>query len=270
MKCGTTSLFSYLAEHPQISACSKKETFFFSADSCWSRGFEWYQSLWDWNPNEHKIALEASVDYTRIPTYPNAAERISTLKGQANFKFIYLMRNPLDRIESHYTHGQAAGWAATDKPLSEKIDSELIAPSQYARQIEEYYQRFPSESILLLNFKDLKADPLNLVKKVCRFLEIDPDFEFQGLEQVHNANQQRIADERLWRSLRRIKPFRFLAQRLSSQQKQLLYSLFGRKLQGNIKLSPEQRNFLLQELREDLRKLNSEYGVDIRSWGIEL
>ena len=270
MKCGTTSLFSYLAQHPMISAYSKKEAFFFSGNRRWSRGFGWYQNLWDWDSRVHKVALEASVDYTRIPTFPNAAERISTLKGQANFKFIYLMRNPLDRIESHYTHGRAAGWAATDKPLSEKIDSELIAPSQYARQIEEYYQRFPSESILLLNFKDLKADPLNLVKKVCRFLEIDPDFEFQGLEQVHNANQQRIADERLWRSLRRIKPLRSAARRLSKQQKQRIYRLFGRKLEDNIKLSPEQRNFVLQELREDLRKLSLEYGVDVHRWGIEL
>ena len=165
MKCGTTSLFAYLAQHPQIAACRKKETFFFSANGCWNRGFDWYQSLWDWNPDSHKIALEASVDYTRIPSYPNAAERIATLSDRANFKFIYILRNPLERIESHYTHGLAQNWESTQNPLTEEIHPELIEASQYGRQIKEYYQRFPSENILLVNFKDLKKEPFNLLKK---------------------------------------------------------------------------------------------------------
>ncbi|MDJ0702678.1 MAG: sulfotransferase domain-containing protein [Leptolyngbyaceae cyanobacterium MO_188.B28] len=270
MKCGTTSLFSYLSQHPMISACRRKEAFYFSDDDKFSRGFEWYQDLWDWDSNVHKIALEASVDYTRIPYFPNVAERISALEGQANFKFIYLMRNPLDRIESHYTHGRAAGWAVTNQPLSEEIGSELLAPSQYARQLEEYYKRFPHENILLLNFEELKLEPHGLLKRVCEFLDIDQDFEFQGLDQVHNANRQRIADERLWRSLRQIKQLRLLANRLSSQQKKAIYGLFGRKLKGNTKLTPEQRGFILQELKEDLRRLKVEYGFDVGSWGIEV
>lgn len=72
MKCGTTSLFSYLAQHTQISACNDKEPRFFTNDHKWAKGFEWYQSLWDWDHNQHKIALEASVDYTRVPFRPNA------------------------------------------------------------------------------------------------------------------------------------------------------------------------------------------------------
>ena len=269
MKCGTTSLFSYLAQHPQIAACRKKETFFFSADNCWNKGFDWYQSLWDWNPNIHKIALEASVDYTRIPTYPNAAERIATLTDKANFKFIYIMRNPLERIESHYTHGLAQNWQSTQKPLTEEIHPELIEASQYARQLNEYYQRFPANDILLLNFTDLKKEPLALLKKVCCFLQIDPDYQFQGLNTVYNANTERIANENLWRSLRKIKLLRSLSQHISVEQKKKIYNLFGRKLEGNVKLLPEQRSYILHELREDLQKLSLDYGVDLQSWGIE-
>ncbi|MDJ0728268.1 MAG: sulfotransferase, partial [Prochloraceae cyanobacterium] len=189
MKCGTTSLFHYLAEHPEIAPCSKKEAFFFSA-SCWDKGFDWYQSLWqNWNPRQHKIALEASVDYTRIPTYANAAERIFSLQDRAKFKFIYIMRNPIERIESQYTHGQAAGWEGIEKTSSTTtIDRDLIVPSLYAMQIKEYYKRFPAENILLLNFDDLKTNPRDLLQQVCNFLEIDPNYEFQGLNTVHNAN----------------------------------------------------------------------------------
>lgn len=271
MKCGTTSLFLYLAEHPEIAPCSKKEAFFFSADSCWAKGFDWYQSLWqDWNPNQHKIALEASVDYTRIPTYTNAAERIFSLKDRANFKFIYIVRNPIDRIESHYTHGQAAGWQEVEQSSSENIDRDLIVPSLYAMQIGEYYKRFPSENILLLNFDDLKSNPRDLLKKVCLFLEIDSNYDFKGLNKVYNANKQRLVDERFWRTLKKVPWLRSFAKQISKEQKKKIYSLFGNKLKDNITLSPEQKQLVWQELAEDTRKLNREYGFDVSSWGIEI
>jgi len=103
MKCGTSSLFEYLAEHPEIARCSVKEPGFFSADTSWKKGIDWYQQLWQWDSKVHKIALETSVDYTKAHIYRDVARKISTLK--ANCKFIYIMRNPLYRIESHYIHG---------------------------------------------------------------------------------------------------------------------------------------------------------------------
>lgn len=113
MKCGTTSLYNYLAQHPEISACTYKEPSFFSTESNWSKGFEWYYDLWNWDKNRHKIALEASTSYTRIHEYSNAAEKIAAV--DKNFKFIYIMRNPIKRIESHYTYEQALGCLESKK-----------------------------------------------------------------------------------------------------------------------------------------------------------
>ena len=75
-KSGTTSLFYYLAEHPEISSCSIKEPNFFTDDEKLSKGWGWYQNLWTWDSEIHKIAMEASTSYTKIPYFPNAAERI--------------------------------------------------------------------------------------------------------------------------------------------------------------------------------------------------
>ena len=97
MKAGTTSLFKYLSQHPEICACQEKEPNFFASDINWSKGLDWYQNLWKWNQDLHKIALEASTFYTRLPE-ANAAERIAQIK--AKFKFIYILRNPVERIES--------------------------------------------------------------------------------------------------------------------------------------------------------------------------
>ena len=50
----------------------------------------------------------------------------------------------------------------------------------------------------------------------------------------------------------------------------MLHSFFGRQIEGKFKLSPAQRDFILSELREDLRKLSLVYGVDVSRWGIEV
>lgn len=105
MKSGTTSLFSYLEQHPQIAASRDKEPCFFSRSDIFAKGYNWYESLWDWNPASHKIAMEGSTSYTRIPTYSNAAEEIQRFQSRTNssIKFIYIVRHPIERIESHYT-----------------------------------------------------------------------------------------------------------------------------------------------------------------------
>lgn len=270
MKSGTTSLFSYLAQHPQISACKDKEPMVFTNSHKLEKGFEWYQSLWDWNPDQHKVALEASTSYTRIPARPNAAERISQYQDKASFKFIYIMRNPFDRIESHCNHVQANCRPEDTKVAFENIYSNLILTSQYARQIEEYYKIFPSNNILLLKFEDLKVSPLIFVRTVCQFLDVDPDFEFKEIDKKFNPSEGKIGHNSLLRSMRRKKILRSSVQLLPIRKRQFLSALLGRKAKRAFKLTSEQRNLIFKDLHQDLLKLNSKYGIDVSSWGIEV
>lgn len=274
VKCGTTSLFNYLAEHPQIAACSTKEPDFFSHRRPFSQGYDYYRSLWNWNPNIHKIALEASPNYTRV-TNSNLLKTVENIADfatstDANFKFIYIMRNPIERIESHYTHLEAWRCEPNIKPFSEGIDAEIIDVSRYAMQIDQYYKKFSADSILLLNFEDLKTDPLKVVKKVCQFLEVDPEHEFQGLHTIHNKNSERtiIALPR-WNSIRKTKLVKSIVRLVPSEARQLFRKIFGRKNEFYVRLSPEQREFVLRELQQDLIKLDREYEVDVSRWGIE-
>jgi hypothetical protein len=267
MKSGTTSLFSYLEQHPEIARCSEKEPDFFLTNRNWDKGFDWYQGLWNWNPSQHKIALEGSVNYTKIPNFPNAAEKIATI--DANFKFIYIMRDPIERIESHYMHNYFKGRNVTHGFASDRIKDHYINASRYAKQIDEYYCRFPAENILLLNFEDLKAQPFEVVRRVCGFLNIDPSYEFQALDTIyHSTSEKRIANP-LRRSLANIELLHSITKLIPPQQKKFLQNLTSRKAQ-KIKLSPEQRHFVLTELREDLQKLSTKYGVDISRWNVEI
>lgn len=271
-KCGTTSLFNYLAEHPQISACSQKEPRFFSRN--FSKGFEYYQSLWDWNPTIHKIALEATPNYTRVtsPKVSNAAENIAKMQAATNtkFKFIYLMRDPIERIESHYTHAQITGTEPRIKPISEEINSEIIDISRYAMQIEEYYKRFSRDSILLLKFDELKFDPANLLRKVCQFLDIDANFNFKGGHTIYNSQDQ-IKEIIFpgWPLLKKSKLKKSITALLPHETKKSFRMLLATKKGEYVKLSSKQRNYVLNELRDDLKKLNLEYGVDVSHWNIK-
>jgi hypothetical protein len=275
-KCGTTSLFAYLSQHPQIAACRasesivnsltvQKEVNFFTEN--WHRGFEWYMSLWDWNSSIHRVALEATVNYTKVPICPNAAERIATLQDRADFKFIYIMRDPIERIESQYTYGLSRGVNYASIEKGKMIDSNLLAPSMYSRQLKEYYLRFPDEQILLVNFEDLKKKPREVCRRVCNFLEIDPEYPFQGFEKVYNPITNRYVDDRAWRTLRDIDLLRYTVRAfIPAKDKAILHSLFGKRLERKISISPSLKNIVIEELKDDLNWLKSEYKFDTDSW----
>ena len=127
MKCGTTSLYYYLAQHPEICPAIRKETEFFSENQGHGVRVDKYEDLWDFDRSVHKYALEASTGYAKYPMEPNVANNI--LDYGIRPKFIYIIRNPFDRIQSHYNSMRyEPGWrlSATSDPL---INISKLLPS---------------------------------------------------------------------------------------------------------------------------------------------
>ena len=117
MKGGTTSLHRYLRQHPEVFMPERKELNFFLDEYAgppidppeernWSRGITWYERQFAGAEDERAVG-EASANYSRYPTYPGVAERIAKIVPE--MKLIYLMRNPIDRVLSHYLHDFAKG-----------------------------------------------------------------------------------------------------------------------------------------------------------------
>ena len=102
MKAGTTTLFDHLAGHPAVAASSDKEPKYFARDGVYERGPDWYASLWDWDPPIHSIAMEASTHYSFRHEHPETAARMAAHPGE--FRLVYLVREPVARVESHYHH----------------------------------------------------------------------------------------------------------------------------------------------------------------------
>jgi hypothetical protein len=264
MKCGTTSLFNYLAAHPEVAPCRTKEPNYFSSDDFRSTDPQSYFSLWDWEPGVHRIAIEASVNYTKIPTNPNCAERIAQF-SDLDFRFIYCMRNPIDRIESHAYHGLYAGWT---KPIEAGISDHALNVSRYAMQLDAYVERFGRDRILLVVLEEFQKTPAEELRRVCEFLEIDPNFQFTD-HRSYNLSSDHYIESPFWNRIRNVGSLRRLSHLIPTRLRRSILQLTGRKLDVRRQLTPSERAEISEALHSDLARLNSVYGIDAAAtWGI--
>lgn len=271
MKSGTTSLFRILSQHPAVCPSREKEPEFFSDDSNYAKGLQWYLDLWDWDPECHRVCLEASTGYTKFPQRPNVPERIARLKDR-NFRFVYVVRNPFERIESHVRHGLYAGWTGSlDEGLRSKDG--VIDITRYAAQLDEYLKLFPRDSILLLTFDEFTRDPETVLRKICRHIGIDENFEFTGLKFKSNAGERyevpKFVNE-LGESrnpvARLFKAALGFVSRRSVKYQFWRYSPM-KVNRGRYRLNDREREEIFRILKPDLDRLEAEYGVDsTRNW----
>lgn len=266
MKCGTTSLFNYLAAHPEVAPSRTKEPNYFSSDDFRPNDPQSYFSLWDWEPGVHKVAIEASVNYTKIPTSPNCADRIVQF-SDLDMRFIYCMRNPIDRIESHVYHGLYAGWT---KPIEAGISDHALNVSRYAMQLDAYAERFGRDRILLVVLEEFQKAPAEGLRRVCEFLEIDPNFQLTD-HRSHNRSSDHYLERQFWNRVRSVKFLRRLSHLIPPTLRRSILHSTGRKLDVRRRLTPSERAKISESLHDDLGRLKIDYGIDAAAaWGIEL
>ena len=206
-KCGTTSLYNYLIQHPNIAQAGRKEIQYFSM-SYW-RGINWYKSYFptiftkkkvEKKTNTKFITGEASAQYIY---HPYSLERIK--KTLPDVKLILLLRNPIDRAFSHYKHLKDID-AEKIETFEEVIELDskrhevmfdnfrknkikeynhkfflppYISMGKYVIQIEKLFKIFPKENIIILESKELRDFPEKTTNRV---------FDFLNLSVMNNIN----------------------------------------------------------------------------------
>ena len=168
MKAATSTLHEQLALQPGIFMSTPKEPNFFSDDAQFARGHDWYANLFA-AADPHGLCGESSTHYTKLPTYPATVARLKEYAPGA--KLIYIMRNPIDRLLSHYIHewtqrviSEPPGQALVSHP-------EMTAYSQYALQLRPYLLAFGPAAILPVFFEKLTTNPELEFERICRFLD---------------------------------------------------------------------------------------------------
>jgi hypothetical protein len=193
-KAGTTALHAALAPHPQLFLSAVKEPKFFLTDGpppafggpgdvqtyqehVWRRAG--YERLFDPAPPGTRLG-EATPFYLHDL---QSHARIKALIPDA--RLILLLRDPVDRAHSNWTHlwnaglepeadfltacraepqRRAAGWAAF---------WHYVGLGQYGHQLEHLYRHVPREQVLLLRYRELKDAPAATLDRVCAFLGVD-------------------------------------------------------------------------------------------------
>lgn len=190
MKCGTSTVHEQLARQPGVFMSTPKEPCFFSDDDQWNKGLDWYQSLFASAGNASYIG-ESSTHYTKLPSYPNTVARIKATLPEGT-KFIYVQRDPIERLISHYIHEWTMG--VINSSLEDALDQhpELIAYSQYERQLEPFLNAFGEDAIHVAHFEDLKTDPDHFFKGVKRFLNAPDSWSWDHSLSAQNPSSERL------------------------------------------------------------------------------
>jgi hypothetical protein len=178
LKCGTTSLHHYLDLHPAVEMSRPKELNFFVAELNWSLGRDWYASHFS---RGGAFRGESSPHYTNRPRFEGVAERMrSTL---ADARLIYMVRNPIDRMLSHYLHNLGGGY--DDRTLAEAFadpQSAYVNRSRYFFQLEPYLEAFGEERIEIVGREELKRDRRATMRRVFEFLGVDRGFDSEQFD----------------------------------------------------------------------------------------
>jgi hypothetical protein len=167
-KCGTTNLAAQLAAHPNICFCQIKEPGYFHQTTEWQAGLAEYHQLFA--PEDGQICGEASTMYTFLPEWQDTHVRLA--EYNPSLKLIYIMRQPVERIISHYAHESVRGYV--NLPPEETVfdQASYINRSCYGMQIRPYLERFPRQQILLLTFEEYVANQQKTLDQITGFLEI--------------------------------------------------------------------------------------------------
>jgi Sulfotransferase domain len=274
MKAGTTSLFHYLQVHPQAYLSPLKEVDFFVEEKNWQRGLDWYRAQFDGAGPEIRAVGEASTLYTKFPEYQGVPERMARWIPEA--RLIYVVRNPIERIRSHYQHRVLAG--SERLPLEEAVlqDRRYLDCSRYAMQIERYLERFPREQILLETSEQLRSNRLSTMRRIYTFLGIDPDFVHETIDREFYASDERASYPRIaWWARRTLKRYLPASKRAKEMIDLALPTILGRRARSSGGAAPPRfeipeavRVELVERLRDDIARFRTYMPSDFDGWGI--
>ncbi|MEQ1484731.1 sulfotransferase domain-containing protein [Methyloglobulus sp.] len=305
-KCGTTTLYKKLANHPRVFMSTPKEPEFFARDDIYEKGLDWYANLFA-SATDSQLCGEASTLYTLTTLFPHTVSRMHNTVPQA--KLIYVLREPVNRAYSFYTQlvknyqnctrnfnvnrtfdeclfpdlypnrcSRVQFFAPFDKHLPDDPRT-LLDGSRYMTQINNYLCAFDRSQLLLLDFKELVENPDKVMVDVCEFLNLDIS-EMRTTEEVReniSSEHFQYADAEITRQglVSKVKsnPIgrKLIQMTPMAIKKRLLdcYTLLFKKtndLSRPAKMSPRAEGYLHEIFKDEIIGLEDFWKRDLSSW----
>jgi Sulfotransferase domain len=274
-KCGTTSLYYYLQEHPSIFMPANKEPRFFCNYSLDQFEFgkkhfhpnivtdpDSYLSLFD-NAPQGAICGEASTDYL---SRSGTAARIHDWNPHT--KIIIMLRNPVDRAYSEYRHSIKAGLQTETFWNSLRLENARVAGGYdpifwhvrrglYSSAVEDFIDTLGRDNVRIILFDEFSADTARIVMSI---------FEFLGVPQIDvDTSTRHAADDRTPHNRAGISSFIKRTPNQSRRQN------FARYVAGDLDpvrmaLTPEQYSSLKGCFSQDIEHLQAILQRDLSHW----
>ena len=274
-KSGTTSLYRYLNEHPQIFLPKLKELYFFlhpdDHNPVGLTDWDAYQALYA-NAQPDQVKGEVSSVYL---FRESAAAYIQQYCPKT--KLIAILRNPIDRAFSDYLynlkglHPSVLNDRQRPRPFDDFIhpNQYFIRIGYYTQQLQRYYARFPAEQIRIYLFDDLSQDSATLIRDLYEFIEVDPDFHPDTSKKYNVSGVPKQVG--VYRILKQDNPIRragalLLKPFLSSEARQNLRSRLLKQSLKKPTLSAAHRQQLLAIYRDEIRQLQDLIQRDLSDW----
>jgi hypothetical protein len=289
-KSGTTSLYHYLKQHPDICMSENKEPCFFVSDyykNVNSKSinyeniqrrvvfnFSQYKELFNICKNE-KLRGESSVDY--LYSYKMAIPNIKKYIGDV--KIIIILRDPVGKAFSNYTHqfefgNEVLSFEEALKKEDQRIKEGYSPATHYAtqafyyEQVKAYIDNFSDVKVCL--FDDLKSDNIALVQDIYKFLEVDDSFvpmdddtfNKSGVPKNRLLHTLLMKDNKLKKILRPTLKVMIPSHIMQSA----VNYLRNKNLAYTLKIKQETKEKLQKEFEDDIRKLEELINRDLKHW----
>jgi len=269
LKCGTTSIHHYLGLHPEVQMSKPKELNFFVRELNWDLGMPWYRGRFD---SRFPVRGESSPHYTNLPRFHGVAARIRDTVPDA--RLIYMVRDPISRILSHWRHATGAGYET--RPMGDVLtrdDQTYVTRSLYWMQLQPYLELFPREQIQVFAQEELHADREGTMRRAFEFAGVDPGFTSEQFEREWERSTAKESDKyQLMEKLIKLPGFRAfdrnfdrLPERMRWMVEKVVHDPDAPEA-PKPNLTPEIEERLLGVFGEDSRRIQEFAGREFPNW----
>ncbi|MBN1927333.1 MAG: sulfotransferase [Prolixibacteraceae bacterium] len=283
-KSGTSSLYHYLKQHPDIFLSNvQKEGRFFSQmtgnykgpgdniiDASITRDINSYKALFDAYNNEKAVG-DISPEYLYF--HEKAIPLIKQTLGD-KVKIIIILRSPVDRAFSAYTHfkrdkRETLSFEEALEEEEERKARNWIWAWQYKnsglyyKQVKAYLDHFTNVRIIV--FEDFKNEPQNVLAELCEFLEISTNFKFDTSYKYNVSGEPKSKVLYKFETSRELVNFikKFIPARFVEKMKK---NLTGEKQMVKSEMNNQTRKALINFFRYNILKLQDLIDKDLSHW----
>jgi hypothetical protein len=297
-KAGTTSLYGYLGQHPQIFLSPIKEPTFFGADEFIARSSPEARAIIARREREIREQLERggrlSADFglvrdwdTYLRLFANAGTRPAIGEASVSYfwlpgaaaqirerlphtRIIVMLRDPADRLFSHYL---SSAWHQPGASFRERFEAGLepgddwqpaLDVGRYATHLQRFFAAFPPPQRSIHLYEEYASDPPRVLRSLFAFLAVNPD------QRVDVSRRERAPAVPRYPRLHALRQQLLgggplLGRWMPEGLKRAIRRVYHRP-RAEVRMSPDDRRMVVDYYREEILRTADLIGRDLSAW----